>query len=250
MNTEEESLKKNLEEYFNFHNLIGGGDIAAFGAAPMRKKKIVKLVEKKEIIKLELPRNLKDLEVEVKNFEGCALKRFASNTVFGEGVAGAKIMIIGEAPGEEEDINGVPFCGRSGQLLTKALNRVLGLKRDKNFYITNAVFWRPPGNRKPTDEELLACRPFIEKMIQIISPELIICIGSVSVQSMVSTNESVSALRRKELEFNFKFEKGDKIKVITLYHPSYLLRSPAKKREMYLDMLWLKHKYANLLKTL
>jgi DNA polymerase len=245
MKEEEALIKADLETYFEFHDLMGGGDIVGFNPIK-RKKSPLKVPEKREVLSLALPANLQDLQAEVKIFEGCALKRFATNTVFGEGVADAKIFIIGEAPGEEEDINGIPFCGRSGTLLTKALYRVLKLKRDKNFYITNSVFWRPPGNRKPTSEEMLACRPFIERMIKIIKPELIICIGSVAVQSMINTSDSVSSLRKKELEFQFKFEAQEKLKVVTLYHPSYLLRSPAKKREMYVDMLWLKNKYPNL----
>ena len=169
-------------------------------------------------------------------FEGCKLKRFAQNTVFGEGVSNPKFLIIGEAPGEEEDIRGVPFCGRSGKLLEAMLKR-FQISRQTNAYILNSVFWRPPGNRKPEKDELDSCRPFIEKIIKVLNPQIIITIGAVSVNNAILKNTSVSGLRNKELEWNFIHEEGIKAKVITLYHPSYLLRNPIKKRDTYIDIL-------------
>jgi uracil-DNA glycosylase family 4 len=227
---------KAIEAYFSFHALF---DIGIIANKPL-KKKAEKQVLKKEIMqKLNLPSNLKELEDEVRNFEGCKLKRFAQNTVFGEGIANPKYMIIGEAPGEEEDINGVPFCGRSGKLLEIIL-RKFGIKREENAYITNSVFWRPPGNRKPEKEELSSCRPFLEKMIKILKPEVIIAIGSISLQNAVLIEKSISEMRKKEFSWQFLHENQEEIKVITLYHPSYLLRSPIKKRDVYLDILHFK----------
>ena len=231
----EEALEV-IKSYFEFNSAIGGGDL--FNFKPF-KKKTQKPKEQVIIKKLELPSNLEKLKEEVINFEGCKLKRFAQNTVFGEGVSNPKFLIIGEAPGEEEDINGVPFCGRSGRLLENALNK-FGIFRDKNAYITNSVFWRPPGNRKPEKDELDACRPFLEKMITILNPEVIIAVGSVSVANATMTNTPVSELRKKEMEWNFIHEKHKKTKVITLYHPSYLVRNPIKKRDTYLDILYFK----------
>lgn len=229
-----------IESYFAFNEAIGAGDIISL--KPYKKLKVEKLVEPKR--QTTLPINLVELNEEIKRFNGCNLKRFATNTVVGEGAKDSEILIIGEAPGEEEDINGIPFCGRSGKLLERALNR-FGLFRDKNFYITNSVFWRPPGNRKPEEEELASCRTFLERMIKIIRPKIIICVGSVSISNAINTKESISSLRKKEFLFKFLHEPQEDFKVITLYHPSYLLRNPAKKRDMYLDLLWFYKSYKN-----
>ena len=234
MNKEQDLAK--IEAYFEFHSLIGATGL--FGFKPF-KKQVKKQKEQVVIKKLELPSNLLDLKTEVLNFEGCKLKRFALNTVFGEGVVNPKFLIIGEAPGEEEDINGVPFCGRSGRLLEGLLNK-FGIFRDKNAYIMNSVFWRPPGNRKPEKDELEACRPFVEKIIKILNPEVIIAVGSVSVSNALLTNTPVSELRKKELKWNFVNESHQDTKLITLYHPSYLIRNPIKKRDTYLDILHFK----------
>jgi uracil-DNA glycosylase family 4 len=224
-----------IEAYFSFHELF---DLGNTGFKPLKKAK-EKPKEKEAIKKLELPSNLLELEAEVKAFEGCKLKRFAQNTVFGEGVSAPRFMIIGEAPGEEEDINGVPFCGRSGKLLELVLRR-FGVKREENAYITNSVFWRPPGNRKPEADELASCRPFLEKMIKILRPKVIIVVGGVSLQNAILTDVSISDARKKEFSWQFLHEEQEDFKVITLYHPSYLLRNPIKKRDTYIDLLHFK----------
>lgn len=239
MKLEDEKLKSRvLAEYFSFHELLGGGDVISLHPT-------IKILPDIKAKDGNLPNSVVKLSAlieDVKKFEGCALKRFAINTVTGEGVEDAPILIIGEAPGEEEDVKGVPFCGRSGRLLERALNRI-GLFRDKNFYITNSVYWRPPGNRKPEEEELSSCRPFLERMIKIIRPKIILCIGSVSISNAIFSKDSVSSLRRKEFKFKFMHEPQEDFTTITFYHPSYLLRNPIKKREMYLDMLWFLKKY-------
>jgi DNA polymerase len=237
MKMDEEALKiKAVEEFFAFHEMLGVSENIGF--KPFKKKSAPK--EKPKILTpIKMPETILGISEEIKKFEGCTLKRFAQNTVIGDGSVPAKIMLIGEAPGEEEDINGIPFCGRSGRLLEAAMNK-FGIFRDKNCYITNSVFWRPPANRKPETEELNACRPFLEKMIKIIKPELIIAVGTVSIQNATFVTKSISELRRKEFSFKFLHETQEDYKVITLYHPSYLLRSPAKKRDLYLDMLWAK----------
>jgi len=164
----------------------------------------------------------------------CDIQKHASNIVFGDGNATAKILVIGEAPGQEEDLAGVPFIGRSGELLMNAFS-CINLSRQKNFYITNNIFWRPPGNRKPTEEELLLCRPILKKIIEIIKPEAIICVGSVATQNILETEDSISSLRQKELT-----SKHFSQKIFAVYHPSYLLRNPSKKYEMYKDLLFIK----------
>lgn len=114
------------------------------------------------------------------------------------------------------------------------------LERQKNFYITNNIFWRPPGNRKPTEEELNLCKPILNKIINIINPDVIICVGSVALQNILGTDELISNLRQKELS-----EKNYRQKIFALYHPSYLLRNPSKKYEMYKDLLFIEDRIAD-----
>lgn len=163
----------------------------------------------------------------------CDIRKFATQTVFGDGNPNAKILVIGEAPGREEDLAGVPFCGQSGKLLMNAFS-CIKLERAKNFYITNNIFWRPPGNRKPTEEELAACKPVLNGIIRIIDPKIIICVGAVAVQNILGSEQSVSSLRRKELS-----SPNYKQKIFAVYHPSYILRTPSKKYEMYKDLLFI-----------
>ncbi len=186
----------------------------------------------RERINLSTITTLEQLKKKVLETQICELQQFATNTVFGDGNQNAKILIIGEAPGQEEDEKGIPFCGRSGQLLMNAFASI-GLKREKNFYLTNNIFWRPPGNRKPTEEELSACKPFVEKIAQIIKPEVILCVGAVAAQNVLNTQESISSLRGKALQCKL----GVEAKAFCVYHPSYLLRSPSKKYDMYKDLL-------------
>lgn len=180
--------------------------------------------------------SLNQLKQEVVNFNGCKLKNYAKNTVFGDGVSNAEIMLIGEAPGEQEDIKGVPFCGKSGMLLEEAL-KAINLSRHKNFYITNTVFWRPPGNRKPEEEELSICRPFVEKHIALIKPKLLILVGSVAASALLNNTESMSKLRQNDDLFYTNSYLDYKIKVFAIFHPSYLLRNPISKKQTWFDLL-------------
>ena len=186
----------------------------------------------KQQYNLENIQTLEELRLLLIKAEVCEIQHFSTNTVFGDGNPNAKILVIGEAPGQEEDEQGIPFCGRSGQLLMNAFSSI-GLQRNKNFFITNNIFWRPPGNRKPTDVELESCRPFLKKMIEIINPEVVICIGAVAAQNILETQNSISSLRGRIFNKAFDFTT----KVFCLYHPSYLLRNPSKKYEMYKDLL-------------
>jgi uracil-DNA glycosylase family 4 len=186
----------------------------------------------KQEYNLENIQTLEELRLLLIKTEVCEIQHFSTNTVFGDGNPNAKILVIGEAPGQEEDEQGIPFCGRSGQLLMNAFSSI-GLQRHQNFYITNNIFWRPPGNRKPTDSELENCQPFLRKIIEIINPEVIICIGAVAAQNVLVTQNSISSLRGRVFNKAFDFTT----KVFCLYHPSYLLRNPSKKYEMYKDLL-------------
>jgi uracil-DNA glycosylase family 4 len=178
--------------------------------------------------------DLETLEKAVKDFEGCNLKKMATNTVFCDGDPKSEVMIIGEAPGNHEDLQGIPFCGDSGKLLNEMF-ATIGLPRDK-FYITNTLFWRPPGNRRPTEDELALCRPFVEKHIALIRPKLIVLMGATAMTNLLKINEPISKVRGKFLEYNNEYLKHP-IKTITLFHPSYLMRQPDKKRVAWQDLL-------------
>lgn len=178
---------------------------------------------------------LEQLENIVQNDLECPLKMFANKTVFSDGIPTAKVMLIGEAPGEDEDTQGKPFVGRSGQLLDKALISV-GLSRRTNVYITNTVFWRPPGNRKPTDEELEICKPYLERHISLVNPDILVLVGGIACQSILKTTDGITKLKSSDIKYINPFNQKE-IPTFAIFHPSYLLRSPGKKKDVYLDLL-------------
>jgi len=178
---------------------------------------------------------LAQLEAAVRAFDGCALKRTATNTVFADGVAGAPLMIIGEAPGSDEDRLGRPFVGRSGQLLDRML-ATIGFSRATNAYITNILFWRPPGNRKPTGDEIAACLPFVWQHVALARPRAVLLCGGTAVSALVERNEGIMRLRGRW--FDLKAPGLDApIRALATYHPSFLLRTPARKSEAWRDLL-------------
>ncbi|MGL4226485.1 MAG: uracil-DNA glycosylase family protein, partial [Rickettsia sp.] len=148
--------------------------------------------------------NIEELRKSLQDFNGCALKKFATNTVFGYGNPEAKIMLIGEAPGSTEDLKGIPFCGESGNLLDNMLHAI-GVSRKNNAYITNTVFWRPPANRQPTLEEVDICRPFVEKHIALINPKLIILVGSTAATSLLGKNSGITKIRQEYYFYSNKY---------------------------------------------
>jgi uracil-DNA glycosylase family 4 len=180
-------------------------------------------------------KNLTELRKAVENFDGCNLKKMATNTVFSDGSANSKVMVIGEAPGNHEDLQGIPFCGDSGKVLDDMF-RAINMTRKDNFYITNVIFWRPPGNRRPTDEELAICRPFVERHIQLLDPEVLVLVGATSMAAVLGITEPISSVRGKFMDFAPKF-LSRKIKTFTIFHPSYLMRQSSKKKLAWLDML-------------
>jgi uracil-DNA glycosylase len=185
--------------------------------------------------KLKNINSLKNLKQELENFDGCDLKFGASNLVFGDGNHESDIMLIGEAPGASEDAQGIPFCGDSGKLLDKMIASI-GLSRQKNCYITNTVFWRPPANRTPTKEEIGLCRPFVEKHIAIIKPKLIILVGSTAISSLLNNDLKISKIRQEY--YNYKNQFLDNHIVSTaIFHPAYLLRQPMQKKTTWYDLL-------------
>lgn len=189
-------------------------------------------------------KTLAELEKAVRAFDGCSIKKTATNTVFCDGNPKSDIMFIGEAPGAQEDIEGIPFCGESGKLLDNMLKWV-GLTRKDNFYITNTIFWRPPGNRKPTPEETAICKPLVEKHIALINPKLLVLVGGTATTALLDTKLGITKLRGKFHEYtNSYLDKT--IPVGILFHPSYLLRSPGQKRYAWQDLLSIKHKLEEL----
>lgn len=182
----------------------------------------------------ESAKNLKELEKAVRNFEGCSLKKMATNTVFADGSPDSKIMIIGEAPGNNEDLQGIPFCGDSGKLLNEMF-KAIGIDR-KNLYITNTLFWRPPGNRKPTEDELAMCKPFVEKHISLMQPKLIVLMGATAMADVLKFNDPISKMRGRFFDYQNDYLKKP-IKTTILFHPSYLMRQSEKKRLAWQDLL-------------
>jgi DNA polymerase len=180
-------------------------------------------------------RTLHDLRAAVEAFEGCGLKATARTTVFGDGAEDAEILLIGEGPGREEDEQGKPFVGRSGQLLDRMLGSI-GLSRQVNVYISNVVFWRPPGNRPATQGELAACLPFVERLIEIQNPKLLILAGGVSAQTVLRRTEGVTKLRGRRLTCASP-SGGAPINTMVILHPAYLLRQPQQKRLAWTDLL-------------
>lgn len=180
---------------------------------------------------------LQELREIMQNFEGCNLKNTAASTVFGDGAENARIMLVGEAPGADEDRMGKPFVGRCGKLLDKMLSAI-HLERSE-CYITNVLPWRPPGNRTPTDDEIAVCLPFLKRQIEIIEPDFILLLGGISLKSVMDTTDSISRTRGKWLEYSVAAKN---IQVLATYHPSYLLRSTAQKSKVWVDLLRLKKK--------
>jgi len=182
--------------------------------------------------------NIEELKESLLNFKGCELEKFATNTVFGDGNLEAKIMLIGEAPGSTEDLKGIPFCGESGNLLDNMLHAI-GISRKNNAYITNTVFWRPPANRQPTLEEVDICRPFVEKHIALISPKLIILVGSTAATSLLGKNSGITKIRQEYYFYTNKYLSAP-IQTTAIFHPAYLLRQPMQKRTSWYDLLKIK----------
>ena len=183
-----------------------------------------------------------ELRATVESFEGCGLKKFAKSTVFAEGNPEARIMFIGEAPGADEDRQGLPFVGASGKLLDKMLASI-GLSRAANAYITNIIFWRPPGNREPTHEEIASCLPFVQRHIELVDPAVLVCLGGPSAKTILATANGITKLRGKWHDYQTPGLPRP-IPAMPLFHPAYLLRSPQQKRLAWRDLLAIKQKLA------
>ena len=178
------------------------------------------------------------LRAKLEAFEGCALKFTATKLVFDDGNPNAKIMFVGEAPGRDEDLDGRPFVGRAGQLLDKML-KAIDLDRTQ-VYIANVIYWRPPGNRTPTPMESEICRPFIERQIEIVNPDILVFLGNVSTKCLLPKADGILRMRGNWTEWTSP--SGRTFPVLPTLHPAYLLRQPAQKRLAWRDLLSLKSK--------
>lgn len=176
--------------------------------------------------------DLESLERAVAEFDGCALKKTAKNLCFARGNRQARLMLIGEAPGRDEDLSGKPFVGRAGQLLDRML-AAIGMTSD-DVYITNVVYWRPPGNRTPTPHEVQACQPFLERQIDLAGPEVIVLLGGAAAKQMLATDQGIMKLRGKWKSLDIA---GKPIRTLATLHPAFLLRNPVSKRLAWRDLL-------------
>jgi uracil-DNA glycosylase family 4 len=180
---------------------------------------------------------LEDLKAALARFDGVPLRKTATNLVFADGNPTAKVMLVGEAPGADEDRQGLPFVGVSGQLLDRMM-AAIGLDRT-TFYISNVCFWRPPGNRKPTEAELAAQLPFVLRHIELVAPKVLVLVGGSSAQMLLGTNEGITRLRGRWFDYRSEGLAAP-IPTIPIFHPAYLLRQPALKREAWRDLVKLK----------
>jgi uracil-DNA glycosylase family 4 len=184
-----------------------------------------------------------ELEEAVRAFEGCALKRTAKNTVFADGVPGAPVMVVGEAPGADEDRLGKPFVGVSGQLMDRMFDAI-GMSRERDLYITNILFWRPPGNRTPTLAEQAICLAFTRRHIELARPKLLVLAGGTAAKAVLDTTEGIMRLRGKWT--TLRLDDGTEVPTMPTFHPAYLLRTPASKRQSWLDLLAIDEKLREL----
>jgi uracil-DNA glycosylase family 4 len=176
--------------------------------------------------------SLAELESLLKGFDGCALKATAKNLCFFRGAAHAPVMLIGEAPGREEDLEGKPFVGRAGQLLDKMLKAAaLG---ETQCHITNVVYWRPPGNRTPTPQEVQVCRPFLERQVELVAPRIIVPLGGAAAKAVLDVAEGITKIRGKWRDVTIG---GHACKALATLHPAFLLRTPSAKRQAWRDLL-------------
>ncbi len=176
--------------------------------------------------------DLAALSAAIDGFEGCALKATAKNTCVYRGADHARLMLIGEAPGRDEDLAGQPFVGPAGRLLDKML-AAIGLGED-DVHITNAVYWRPPGNRTPSPQETQICRPFLERQVELVEPMIIVPLGGAAAKLVLGAEEGIMRLRGKWRDTDFA---GRTRRVLPTLHPAYLLRTPAQKRLAWRDLL-------------
>lgn len=175
---------------------------------------------------------LDELRACLAKFEGCRLKATAKSLCFYRGAENARLMVIGEAPGRDEDVQGKPFVGRAGRLLNKMLRAI---ELDENdVHISNIVYWRPPGNRNPTPEEAQICRPFLDRQIELVAPDILLLLGRPAANQLLDTTQGIMNLRGKWHKYS---ASGRELRAMATLHPAYLLRTPVGKRMAWRDLL-------------
>lgn len=209
-----------------------------------KPKKVAKFVMKSELFREEWmdSDSIPGLENIIKNCTKCPLSKTRNNFVFGTGNPDADIAVVGEAPGGEEDMQGKPFVGRAGQLLTDILKSV-DIKRE-DIFICNILKCRPPGNRNPQPDEILKCRPYLDKQLSLIQPKIILALGTFAAQTLLNCKETLGKMRSNILDY---INNGNTIKVIVTYHPAALLRNPNWKRPTWEDVKFFKKIYLELI---
>jgi len=224
--------KNNLSpvKLINYYKLINHNLIYNNKAINRYKKDIFEISADKAL-------NLENLKKSIVNLKNCNLKNNATNIVFSDGNPKSKIMIIGEAPGSNEDQEGLPFVGRAGALLDKMLASI-NLDR-KSIYISNIINYRPPENRRPTDEEINRYLPFIKKHIEIINPKILVLLGSTAMNALVGSEVVISKIRGKWIEKKFG---SCKVSVIVTFHPAFLMRQPMQKKLAWVDLKMIRDK--------
>jgi len=223
-------LKNNKIKLIKYYNLINHNLIYNNKAINRYKKDNYEIPEDKS-------KSLEFLKKSIMNLKKCDLKKNAKNIVFSDGNPKSKIMLIGEAPGANEDDEGLPFVGRAGMLLDKMLTAI-NLDR-KKVYISNIINYRPPENRRPTDEEIKRYLPFITKHIEIINPKILILLGSTAMNALISNDVVISKMRGKWIEKEFG---NCKTSVIITFHPAFLMRQPAQKKMSWIDLKMIREK--------
>ena len=226
--------KNNSLKLLKYYNFINFNLIYNNKAINRYKKDIFEISEDKA-------RNLKTLKKTIINQKNCNLKKQAKNIVFSDGNPKSKIMLIGEAPGANEDQEGLPFVGRAGRLLDKML-AAINLDR-KKVYISNIINFRPPDNRRPTEEEIKQYLPFISKHIEIIKPKILVLLGSTAMNALIGKDIVISKMRGKWIEKKFG---NFKTSVIITFHPAFLMRQPAQKKMAWIDLKMIREKKNNL----
>ncbi len=190
--------------------------------------------------------SLAELEAAIRAFEGCSLKRLAKNTVFADGAVDAPVMVVGEAPGEDEDRQGKPFVGVSGRLMDRMF-AAIELTRERDVYITNILNWRPPGNRTPNLSDVAICVAFARRHIELKRPRLLVLAGGVPAKSLLETETGITRLRGRWFEYTLP--DGTRIPAMPMFHPAYLLRSPGGKRQSWIDLLNIRDRLDQILAT-
>ena len=227
-------LNQKLIYLIEYYNLINA-NLLVSNAPLQRSDNITSLSGSKKIEKLE------KLKQNIQSIKNCNLKKSATNIVFGDGNTNAKIMILGEGPGAQEDAEGIPFVGRAGKLLDKMLNSI-NLNREK-VYISNVVNYRPPENRRPTEEEIARYLPYLKTHIEIINPKILILLGSTALNTIIGNEEVISRARGKWIQ-----KEIGKIKpwIIASFHPAFLMRQPEQKKMAWIDLKMVRDKIKSL----